>query len=239
MKGAVVTGSLYSSVAAKKLQDQFIQRCSGMLQSSHVDLCMQAWEVWMALMEASKELDGIYGTKAILAHFVSCLKPKTQVVELQVKPGPTNIWEAMNTEQEVDLLIFEADSPSSSPSHTPFQNCSNTPGTPGCTLQKPHVRFTPPANQEATDTELAAAGFQHGNSGGLSGGNADTVTYQGPYSSANPLPSMTQAWKVWCLKNRVCFFCSKPQAGHLSSDCPEFPAMHAVNGSDDLIDLSD
>eukprot|EP00961_Rhodomonas_salina_P283559 3832498-Rhodomonas_salina.1 len=52
----------------------------------------------------------------------------------------------MNAAQEVDPLIFEADHPSSSPSHTPFQNRSNTPGTPGRTLQKPHVLFTPPGN---------------------------------------------------------------------------------------------
>eukprot|EP00961_Rhodomonas_salina_P093241 1254904-Rhodomonas_salina.1 len=48
----------------------------------------------------------------------------------------------------------------------------------------------------ATDTELAAAGFQRGGSGGRSGGNADTVTYQGPYSASNPPPSMTPAWKA-------------------------------------------
>eukprot|EP00961_Rhodomonas_salina_P004795 65218-Rhodomonas_salina.1 len=152
----------------------------------------------------------------------------------------------MNAAQEVDPLIFEADRPSSSPSRTPFQNRGNTPGTPGRTLQKQHVRFTPPGNpvlanmtqQEAVqfalnstdrDTELAAAGFQQGSSGGRSGGNADSVTYQpeGPYSSANLPPSMTPAWKAWCLKNRVCFRCRKPQAGHLSADCPAFPAVHA------------
>eukprot|EP00961_Rhodomonas_salina_P257808 3484254-Rhodomonas_salina.1 len=54
-------------VAAKKLQDQFIQCGDGMLQSCHVDRCVQAWEVWMARMEASEELDCVYGTKAILA----------------------------------------------------------------------------------------------------------------------------------------------------------------------------
>eukprot|EP00961_Rhodomonas_salina_P038246 514314-Rhodomonas_salina.1 len=162
----------------------------------------------------------------------------------------------MNAEQEVDPLIFEADCPSSSPSRTPFkfQNRCNTPGTPGHTLQKQHVQFTLPGNQvlvnmtpqeavqfalNATDTELAAAGFQGGSSGGRSGWNTDSVTYQGPYSSANPLPSMTPAWKAWCLKNRECFRCRKPQAWHLSSDCPVFPAVHAVDGSDDLINLSE
>eukprot|EP00961_Rhodomonas_salina_P150113 2021541-Rhodomonas_salina.1 len=115
-----------------------------MLQSGHVDRCVQAWEVWMARMEASEELDGVYGTKAILAQFMSCLKPKTQVAVRQAKPN--DIWEAMNAAQEVDPLIFEADRPSPSPSRTPFQNRSNSAGTPGCTTQKPHVRFTPPGN---------------------------------------------------------------------------------------------
>eukprot|EP00961_Rhodomonas_salina_P026466 357268-Rhodomonas_salina.1 len=52
----------------------------------------------------------------------------------------------MNAAQEVDPLIFEADRPSPSPSRTPFQSRGNTPGTPGRTPQKPHVRFTPPGN---------------------------------------------------------------------------------------------
>eukprot|EP00961_Rhodomonas_salina_P084928 1140699-Rhodomonas_salina.1 len=96
----------------------------------------------------------------------------------------------MNAAQEVDPLIFEADSPSPSPSRTPFQSCSNTQGTPGRTPQKQHVLFTPPGNpilanmtpQEAaefalnaTEAELSAAGFQRGASGGRGGGNADAV----------------------------------------------------------------
>eukprot|EP00961_Rhodomonas_salina_P166946 2249751-Rhodomonas_salina.1 len=83
----------------------------------------------------------------------------------------------MNAAQEVDPLIFEADRPSSSPSLTPFQNRGNTPGTPGSTQQKLHVRFTPPGNpvlaimtqQEAvqfalnaTDTRARGSGLSAG-----------------------------------------------------------------------------
>eukprot|EP00961_Rhodomonas_salina_P215583 2912280-Rhodomonas_salina.1 len=56
----------------------------------------------MARMEASDELDGVYGTKAILAQFMSCLKPKTQVAVRQAKPA--DIWEAMNAVQEIVLI---------------------------------------------------------------------------------------------------------------------------------------
>ena len=137
-------------------------------------------------------------------------------------------------------------------SGTPYQH--RTPGTPGRTPQKPHVRFSPPGNPvlanmtpheavqfalSATEAELSAAGFQRGGGGGRGGGgNADAVKYQGPYSSSNPPPSMSPDWKAWCLKNRACFRCRKPNAGHVSSQCEAFPDVHAVEGAEDLIDLS-
>ncbi len=208
----------------------------------------------MALMEATPELDGVYGTSAILAQFLSCLKPKTQVSVRQAKPN--DIWEAINAAQEWDPLLFESEKNRDHPNKGGFLTpgrASLTPrggGTPRGRVQfqfqggrsppgQPAVNSLADLLASAGDAELAALGFQRT---GHRGGN-DDVVYRGPYTANNPPPKLTQAWRDWCRANKACFGCRAP--GSFTSTCRDGcrifprdrPRVNAVEPTGDLIDL--
>jgi hypothetical protein len=236
-------------IAAKKLQDQFIGRTGGLQQVGHIDRCVQAWETWMASMEATDELEGVYTSKAILAQFLSCLKPKTQASLRQLKPA--DIWDAMNAAQEVDPLLFEAER---SPSRTPGP--SHVPRGPGSTPGKTPARVhfsSPPGNPVlhslaaalslASDLDLAALGFQRTGGRPREGQHpaGGPVTYRGPYSKNNPPPRLSREWRDWCRNNKACFGCREPGSfpGKCSKGCLVFPRINAVDTTTDLIDFAE
>jgi hypothetical protein len=251
-------------ITKTRLEDQFIDRSHGLRQTGHIDRCVQAWEEWLAAMEACDELADVYTDAMILKQFLSCLKPKTKVSVLQVKPA--DIHAAMAAAQEWDPILFEAEKrppPTSNPGQhglrTPTMRSNNlrTLPTPRGPPGNPVLSSLQEALKAASDADLAALGFQRAAGRGFGGrgrgqptghgqpqgaASNDTVVWRGPYTASNPPPKLTDAWRRWCAENRACYGCRTPNADHSGRDCRIFPRgaqVNAVGDAANLIDLSD